>query len=846
MENLLHQLKKYYDFLPQPIVFFNKFDFAIFYQNKNYQKLSKNELEEIYENAKFYVLYKKQPVQYMHFFEHEENLIGCIINRDFNLNEDLNEESIINNSESLIFDLSTNQNITNSSSLIKKLGCSNLITIDEFFEIFSNQFEETINPQITKIFTKDQLILNKNLSYEFKSRQNQYLNISVFVTTKGEKEVVIVIVSDLTEYKLKLNKAINERKYLLNSVIKSYDFISLIDIRKNTIEVILNKINKVDEFTSFSSFIDNLVNTEIYYEDIEKFKKLLAPNYIVKKITSQETSYSFTVRQKNNESYSFKEYSILKDDHNLNNFVLCCKDVSSQIEKQQIIKNLTASYKNACYIDLNNDTYYFIGNKNNDDFDSSFTNYVEKNFISNVSLEDKEKLKEFFDLNNLKQTLKESSTQSIKIKITKDNEDRYIQLFCMANNIIDDEIISAVLLLTDITDAVLQEINTKLLLNAAVETVSNASNSKTKLLSRISHDLRTPLTSIIGMTNLALSNLNDTKKLTKQLEVIESSSKHLLDLIEEILDLSRIESGKLHVNEQEFNLDDLLKEVNLLIEPIAQRQGLKYHFSQINLKHKYLIGDKKRIKQVLINLLSNAIKYNKPNGKVNFKIIGEDKLDVNLTKITFIVEDSGIGMSPEFLKIVFQPFTRADEDKEGTGLGLTISKVIVDLLDGEMNVKSVENKGTTFKVMFNIKINHNIVEEKYEEILPIAENVLEGKKILLVDDNIINIEIAKEIIENTKASVITAKNGVDAVNKYKEVTQNYFDLIFMDIQMPVKNGYLATKEIREINKDIPIIGMSANAFADEILKGKECGMNDYLSKPVEPKQILKMMLKYIK
>ncbi len=306
-----------------------------------------------------------------------------------------------------------------------------------------------------------------------------------------------------------------------------------------------------------------------------------------------------------------------------------------------------------------------------------------------------------------------------------------------------------------------------------------------------------------------------------------------------MLDLSRIENGKLNLESENVILTDVLTEIVGIAQSLSLKQNIKFEYDFVNIKQNYIKTDSKRLKQVLINIISNAIKYNKPNGNVLFRVIGEDNIIHDETKVIFIIEDSGIGMTNEFLNNIFEPFNRENEEMEGTGIGLTITKSLVDLLGGEIKISSIINEGTKVTISFSFKINNEVIEAKESKI---DENTsLIGKKILLVEDNLINMEIATQIISNTGASVDNAYDGDEAISLFNT---NSYDLIFMDIQMPKKNGYEATKIIRQTNQEIPIIGMSANAFCDDILKGKACGMTNYLSKPVEAKKIIEAIIKY--
>ena len=376
-----------------------------------------------------------------------------------------------------------------------------------------------------------------------------------------------------------------------------------------------------------------------------------------------------------------------------------------------------------------------------------------------------------------------------------------------------------------------------------------ASKAKSEFLSRMSHEIRTPMNAIIGMTNIAMNSISDEEKTMDCLNKIDISTKYLLSLINDILDMSRIESGKMTICNEKFNLKKMIEELDVLIRPQTETKGLQF-VVEANYHTPFLIGDELRISQVLINLLGNALKFT-PNGG-NIKLGVEEVLDEsNLSAIRFSVKDTGIGISEENRNRIFEAFEQEEADTAhkygGTGLGLAISNNLVRLMGGNLAVDSEENNGSEFYFIITFPTyQEEIIEDIVEE-----ENIsLDGKKILVVEDNELNAEIVQTILEMEGCMVDVAHNGKEAVEVYQQQDAYFYDCILMDIRMPVMDGMEATRCIRTSGKEdarmIPIVALSANAFDEDTKKSIECGMDGHLAKPINVEMLYCVLQKVLK
>ena len=374
----------------------------------------------------------------------------------------------------------------------------------------------------------------------------------------------------------------------------------------------------------------------------------------------------------------------------------------------------------------------------------------------------------------------------------------------------------------------------------------HANQAKTRFLFNMSHDIRTPMNAIIGYTQLLENNLDNKKQALDYISKLKSSSTILLSLINYILEMTQIESGKLDLKKEIGDLDDLVKNINVVVEPLIKEKKLHYSY-HLEIKHHHIICDKTKLREIVLNILSNAIKCTPEGGNVEL-LIQEISFENNKVKYHFIIIDNGIGMKEDFLPHIFEEFAREKTSTEskvpGVGLGLPIVKSLIDMMNGTIQVESKSNKGTKFTVELSFLTSLQVenVNERNTSTLDFS-----GKHILLVEDNELNAEIGIELLNTFKVIIDLAKNGEECIKILEKMPEGYYDLILMDIQMPIMDGYEATKIIRSFNNknaQIPIIAMTANAFEEDRKHALQLGMNEHLAKPVDIEKLKDVLTKY--
>lgn len=558
-------------------------------------------------------------------------------------------------------------------------------------------------------------------------------------------------------------------------------------------------------------------------------------------------------------------------------FLLDCTAQKTQERENErhhaeLVQALSIDYKVVCFFDLDtgmgttlrcdSDNGYMFNSEESEriSLEKSMETYIQ----AFVHEEDKEVLRQAASVETLKKELTEKKLYHVNYRTLKNGEYRYYQMKAVRAGKWTDHY-GVVLGFHSVDEEIRKEIDKKRLLEDALLQANKANKAKSEFLSNMSHDIRTPMNAIIGFTTLAIAHMDRKEQVAEYLEKIMTSGNHLLSLINDVLDMSRIESGKIHLEEKPCSLPDVLMSLCNILQPDINAKNLKLHVDTDGLRDEEIYCDMLRLNQVLLNLASNSVKYTDEGGSVGIKVTQTTGAPAGYANYEFSIRDTGIGMSEEFVAHVFDPFEREENSTisgiQGTGLGMAITKNIVDMMNGSITVKSRQGVGTEFVVSFTFRLQSG--KKEHEEKPHIAMNVAElreknfdpktGKlrtgRILLAEDVELNQEIAVTILGDAGFSTDVAENGQIAVDMLKKSEPGYYQLILMDVQMPVMNGYDATRTIRGLdNKElasIPILAMSANAFEEDKQEALKCGMNGHIAKPIDVEKLFDTLNKIL-
>lgn len=387
----------------------------------------------------------------------------------------------------------------------------------------------------------------------------------------------------------------------------------------------------------------------------------------------------------------------------------------------------------------------------------------------------------------------------------------------------------------------------------SAEKARKANEAKTRFLFNMSHDIRTPMNAIVGFSGLLEKSIHDEKKSLDYIKKIRVSSDILLTIINQVLEMARIESGKITLSSESVNIREMVEAMNTVFESSLTKKSLEYQCS-LNVVHDQILCDKTKMEEIILNVVSNSIKYTNPHGKITVSIDELDSEDEKNANYKVVVEDNGIGMSQDYLPHIFEEFSREHTSTEtrvaGTGLGLPIVKSLVDRMGGTIEVESEEGKGTRFIMKFSFPVSsENQVREEEKQNIPDITEKLKGKQILLAEDNDLNAEIAETVLVEAGIEVKRVEDGLQCIEELKKMPEKYYDVILMDVQMPNMDGYTATEKIRHLDDsraEIPIIAMTANAYDEDRRKAQEAGMDGFLAKPLDVDEMMRLLGKITK
>lgn len=540
-----------------------------------------------------------------------------------------------------------------------------------------------------------------------------------------------------------------------------------------------------------------------------------------------------------------------------------------QQKREQVLSNLCQCYYSIYLFDLENNVEEAIWQEDfiyrNQEFPKGRLDHYFRKFVANyVCEEDQEKMERAGTPEFLQRTLSaEQPVYEVDFRRKYPEGLQWVRSRFSIAEMKDGKVTKVIFANMNIHEQKREEMReeeqNRAALVAAYEAAKEASEIKSSFLAQMSHDIRTPMNAIVGMSSIAAAHVDDPMKIRDCLEKIHASSSHLLSLINAILDMSKMEKGKIELLEEPFHLGELIGQVNDILRETASEKKLELKFQMVGVVHQVLLGDGNRIRQVLLNLIENAVKYTPEGGNVLVTTQEVSERSENTGCFVFTVEDNGIGMSDSFKKCIFAPFTREEDvsHMEGTGLGMSIAHGIVKAMKGDIRVESEKGKGSRFTVTLYLKIAepdgavwkhkekpHGTTQERCKK------NNLRGTRVLLVEDNRLNMEIAKTLLGEAGVIVDCAENGKLGMEIFTASIPGTYQAVLMDIQMPVMDGYEATRQIRNCSHpqagSIPVIALTANAFAEDIAQAMTAGMNDHVPKPINYSHLTAVLNKHLR
>lgn len=726
-------------------------------------------------------------------------------------------------------------------------GISNLVVDEEerkaFRETYLNEpalaaFERDDTEQILKCFVK--------LPQEDRGRYVQF-KVNLIETPDTGDITGILTVTDITEQ-------IISDGILHQLSVTSYDFVIDLDLDTDcyTILTANQSGSGMPKQGSHTKWVAKMLETALVPKDKEQYAKALEPQEIRRRLTEEGPyTFAYSVTDEKGDIRT-KNMTVSAVDLRLGRVCLVRTDITDSLREQQGLLNMMAyAFELMGYINIHTNrlTMYTRNTvlKNLSPYVSENYDAVVERFAKFYGTdEDQEEVRKKFCLKNILHGLSERPAgYDFVFPYQSEGGLRYKQINVLWG---DENHRTVCMVRADVTDMLAAERETKRTLERTLVLAKEANRAKSDFMSAMSHDIRTPMNAIMGMTALAEAHLDDRDRVEDCLNKISISSKHLLSLINDVLDMSKIERSKIALNRMRISLPQLMDQLSAIMKPQAKTAGLEFRIERQGISHEYFYGDSLRINQILINILSNAIKFTPEGGTVEF-LVKEIPIANALQRVRyrFIISDTGHGMSEEFLAHAFEPFTRSSATAriEGTGLGLSITKGLVDLMGGEISAESRIDEGTVFRVELEFEVAGDEAEEprgpedgyNLEKMIR-KETGFEGRQFLVAEDNAINAEILCELLRLYGAESVVRTDGAQAVREFEARPPKTYDAILMDIQMPEMNGYEATRAIRKLEradaKVIPIIAMTANAFAEDVQAALEAGMDAHVSKPIDP------------
>lgn len=625
------------------------------------------------------------------------------------------------------------------------------------------------------------------------------------------------------------------------------------------------RIFNCDTMEEFRGLTGNSFRGVVHPEDLEEVEKS-----IWKQIAESHHDLDYVeyrIIQKGGQIRWIEDYGhFVRSEYAGDIFYVFIGDATEKKERQEaehaqrleVIEGLSIDYESILYANLDTDMIlpYRLSSRTGHMFrkiyqSSRYGRFFSEYIAAWVHREDQSIIAHAMEPAQVRQRLSDSRTFYINFRTTENNEIQYLQLrIARVGN--EKRISRIVLGARRVDDEIKYEMEQKKIFEDAWNQARLANITKSTFLSNMSHDMRTPLNAITGYTVLARNHIHDPEKILDYLEKIDASGEHLLRLVNHILEISRLESGTVEVVESEYRIRTVLEELEKNILPRAKSKGITFRTDLSALTHDAVYCDGEKIVQILIYLCGNAVKYTENNGHVLLTVSEKEETAAEYAVYRFSVKDDGIGIDEKHFNSIFEPFERVSNTTScgvyGTGLGLTLAKNLVEMMSGRIEVNSTPGLGSEFTVTLRLRLCQD-QQITYEKAQNMIKTLLKQKQILLVDDNELNLEIETELLQEIGLSVDCARNGQEAVDKVVHAPSGAYALILMDIQMPVMDGYDATRTIRRlpdpVRSHIPIIALSANTFDEDRRKSMESGMNAHIAKPLDMSAFLRLIVSII-
>lgn len=682
-----------------------------------------------------------------------------------------------------------------------------------------------------------------------REEQGRYVQFKVnLVETPDTRDVTgILTVTDITE------ETITDR--ILNRLsVASYELVADVDLNRDRFVIVSGERAKegMKKQGVYAGQIGKLCDTYVSPRDRERVAEMLQKEYLLERLR-KEGCYSFSYSLPEEKGGAVKMLTVSAIDLRLGRICMAWTDITDSVREQRGLLNMLAySFELALFVDLDSNGFTMYTRENvlknlppytSDNYDDAVRRFTRR-FSEEKDRDDNAgKLGRDSVLKHLEQS---PEGYDFVFSYLEKGMVRYKQI----NVLWGDEAHKTVCMVrADVTDVLVTERRAKEALENALAQAEQANRSKSDFLASMSHDIRTPMNAIMGMTSLAMAHLEDREKTKGYLEKITASSRHLLSLINDVLDMSQIEQAGIRLNCMQVSIEELAEQMKSIMLPQSGKNNIRFQVNIGRLRHPYFMGDELRIKQILINLLSNAFKFTPEGGSVFFEVEERKAERENAARYRFVVRDTGIGMTEEFQQHLFEPFLRCRNVAriEGTGLGLSIAKGLADLMGADLLVESRLHEGTVFTLELEGELPEQWEQIRREE--DGSENrekgILNGRCFLVAEDNDLNSEILCELLELAGARAVVEKNGLLAVKAWERAAPQTFDAVLMDIQMPVMNGYEAARMLRNLPREdarrVPVVAMTANAFAEDVQAALDAGMNAHVAKPVDMQLLCRVL-----